>query len=863
MFCCCCFVVITASWCEWNESFVACVPLEFYRYLQALCAYVSSLLMPLGPHVLLDYEDTGSLLAEIAGRSSSSDAKAAAAGVDLRHSPRTMLHSPYISTSAGNKNKNSGQRVLKSSVSVTSSLRARDDRDVGLDEDDEDPTQQNPLGAPRSCRPNVYVHHFHTAMVKDKQEREISFYMRSATAKLASPLADARMEGLKDALETLLQLSNIAAIECRGASNSSSNRPSGGAATGAPAATPPIQGVQPAAQRRAAFDAPEKSSAAAAAGSTTAAGAPGSPRGVPMASHVGATGAAGASQLVEEERAFVPYNALQVEACASYVSCGGPTMTILPVPEKSVAGLAEAGGGGAAAGVGDVSAAGVDGAASASRSPLGSATAANSPTVGAPQPSSSIRGGGDPALPMLVGADAVAAGIAPGHVGLLVPGPAPPRRSPTWDLLQRALKSADYTSSVFHLILVPRRDTRVRMNMGMGVAVKLTTAEALSWNTLPLSSNNNTGGGGGAATPFFAPATPSLLQQLTAVTYEEQEHALRLLQGLALCVYHQRRCLADGCLLHYATEVLQCFVQHVDAAYQERRLRLLRSTRHRHHHHHHQLQRHPTMYASASTSSHPCGNETYPQLGAAAGKADDRQPQQQQQGGEQVVEDGPDAPVRLNDGLSRVVVALVHAVEAACHYNPPCMTRLVQAGGVKALLDVAYLPAVPVPIRATVLDAVSVLLQEVTPFRRAVAAASANVHYNPNAGGSNPLQPPNPCQDTELLPWMVDQAMYGCHTYTNTLLTNVSTAAAGAVRKSPYVMDRASASKFDGAVREWFSRTGLSHLVQAVLDLRRDDAPPITSKATLMKAVQRANQRRAKKLTALLQAIDGQRADVR
>lgn len=531
-------------------------------------------------------------------------------------------------------------------------------------------------GEPSQCNP--YVLHFEEVLAKETQQREISFYMRSAMGKLASPLAASRLEGLRDALEALLQISHMGAIE------SSNNR----------SVPPPVDNIV----------------------HNTLAGAQ------------------------EEEAAFVPYNAVQIEACATY--------DIVEINNSSSIGV--------------------------STQPVGNSTESSSGTV----------------LPTST--------------------QAPIQRSPTWDMFQGALGIGDYTSAIFHHILVPRQDTRVRMNMGMNVTVKLSAAEALVWTSLPMSSS--------AAQPNQTSCT-SLYQQITCVRYEEQELALRLIQGLALCAYHQRRNLADGCLLHYATEVLQCLVQHVEARYQERRLKEL---------HRQQRRRHGAAVSLSSrriksVKSSTMANQEDPEY---ATFLDLDHPKD---------DSDPSAPVRLDEGLTRVVLALIHAVEATCHYNPPCLTRLVQAGGVKALLDVAYLPSVPVSLRATVLDAMSVLLQEVTPFRRATAGGGG-VEL-----GDNTSSKPDPHNDAELLPWMVQQAM------------------SSTGRGGPFFMDRASASKFDSAVRDWFSRSGLSHLVPAVLDLRRDEATLMTSKATLMKTLQRSNQQRERKLTSLLKAIDGHR----
>ncbi|KAH9586336.1 hypothetical protein LSM04_006867 [Trypanosoma melophagium] len=133
-------------------------------------------------------------------------------------------------------------------------------------------------------------------------------------------------------------------------------------------------------------------------------------------------------------------------------------------------------------------------------------------------------------------------------------------------------------------------------------------------------------------------------------------------------------------------------------------------------------------------------------------------------------------------------------------------------------------------------------MQEVAPFRRAVAAGGGGAAC---AGGAN-----NNNSEDDLIHTMIQQTMTG----------SVSRQAA----PPPYLMDRASASKFDSAVREWFSQRGLSHVVSAVMELRDVRGTPIAagtmSKAEVTRIVQRASQLREKRLQALLQAVDGRRA---
>ncbi|KEG11723.1 hypothetical protein DQ04_02341080 [Trypanosoma grayi] len=360
--------------------------------------------------------------------------------------------------------------------------------------------------------------------------------------------------------------------------------------------------------------------------------------------------------------------------------------------------------------------------------------------------------------------------------------------SESWERTQRAFHGAHYTSAVFHCILVPRVTERSRYNPGGPVSMELSEEAALTWNTLCHSQPD-------------APSPPagkrkSLDVALTEVTYQEQELALRLLQGLSLVVYDQRRAIAEGLLIPYAIEVWQCCLQHVEALFRRRR-------------------RNAAMEGPSGTAS-----------GIATAAAAAPPP----------LEEGP---VQLVQGLETVVIASIDAVEAACHYNPLALTRIVQQGGVRALLDMGLCPYAPHDIRCGVFDTVSVLMQEVAPFRRAVAAGAAAASGAAGGGGG----------EDELIQTMIQQAMTGSFGRQEA--------------PPPYLMDRASASKFDSAVREWFSQQGLSHVVSAVLELRDVRGTPIAAgalpKADVTRIVQRASQLREKRLQALLQAVDGKR----
>lgn len=356
-------------------------------------------------------------------------------------------------------------------------------------------------------------------------------------------------------------------------------------------------------------------------------------------------------------------------------------------------------------------------------------------------------------------------------------GPSP--YSSTWEWFQEAfsapLWSSDYTSALFDKIIVPMTNTRISVDLGKRIEVQLSHEEARQWTPLPPPPDGTT------------PLTTSL----TAVRFEEQELALTIIQGVSLCMLDHRARFAEHCFLHYATEVLQCYLQHVTAKYLEGR----RKTK-----------QNPPLPGSAGSPS-------------------------------------------SDDGPLRVMVRLVHAVEAVCHYNPPCLHRLIQAGGVKALLDTLYSPLVPSVLRQAVLDSISVLLQEVLPCRDVGAER-----------GDEATTSVDPSTKEALLPWILQQGLEGA-----------SDGPSGAFR-----VDYPSAAKLGAAVQTWFRDNGLSHVLSAVIHLRQEDPLPLQrfweavesregeqgtplTVEHLLKMFQRTHQRWQEKLDAILQMIDGQR----
>ncbi|KAH8605019.1 hypothetical protein ERJ75_001661600 [Trypanosoma vivax] len=427
-------------------------------------------------------------------------------------------------------------------------------------------------------------------------------------------------------------------------------------------------------------------------------------------------------------------------------------------------------------------------------------------TVGSGEEAMASNGSGGSASAPHMPYDAIRSSVmATGRGNAQEDGPAANAKScqsELWNRVQRALRGAQYITSVFHCVLVPRLEGGGRpcYSSWGPLHVELSEEEALMWSTLrhaqPLSSMKAL---------FTCESSKEkrkpLNVALTEVTYHEQELALRLLQGLSLTVYDQRKEIARGRLIPFAIEVWQCCLQHIKALYSQHR-------------------RHATtnrVHKVANLSGTVSPNE----LGKAA-----------------VTTSENDSPVHLECGLETVVIATIDAVEALCHYNPLALTRIVQQNGVPSLLELGLLPYAPRDIRCAVFDTISVLMQEVAPFRCAVAAGAAGI-----AAAR--------VDEDKLMHTMVQNAM-----------SDTTNSKCGA--PLPYLMDRASASKFDSAVREWFSQHGLSHVVSAVMELRDVRGTPIAAstiqKNEAARIIQREGQLRERKLHALLEAVDGRRA---
>ncbi|CCW62187.1 unnamed protein product [Phytomonas sp. EM1] len=405
-----------------------------------------------------------------------------------------------------------------------------------------------------------------------------------------------------------------------------------------------------------------------------------------------------------------------------------------------------------------------------------------------------------------------------------------------WTHVQRALSTLNLTSALFHRILLPRTEVRARVGLRELVEVVLSEEEALRWTSI----GNSAHGGSGSS------SSSAITALLTEVSFEEQELALRLCQGMCLFLHYQRRCIAEGCLMHYAAEIFQCFLQHVEGIFQKQRRRLLR--RHQ-------------------------AREEEEERGARYFLPE-----------EATVPRTPGVFVEVNPAQVRVLIALIDAVEAACHYNPPALMRLVQTGCVKALLNLVYSPCVPVEIRASVLDTISVLLKEVAPFRIAVAVREGQRNDGSSASPpafNQPQQTPASTsaaavmpteREKSLLSVMIEQGASGepgralfDNYMGNALSHNQSGGHLNDTRQpsSSYYMDRATASRFDSAVREWFSHHGLSHTISGVMELRDFQAMTEAPRIEHDRTQRRAKQIQESKLMRLLQMIDGKRAEER
>ena len=377
-----------------------------------------------------------------------------------------------------------------------------------------------------------------------------------------------------------------------------------------------------------------------------------------------------------------------------------------------------------------------------------------------------------------------------------------------WNSIHNGLR-ANVTSSVFHMIF-PRRDLAMALCGPGGPPIpKLDPQSAIEWSTARMANSKA--------------ASSGVSGLVGEVTLMEQELALRLVQGLCVVVPVQKQYISDSPLLPLVSEVMGLCLQHVHA---------LRDAA--------AASRKPS---SAALKPPPTGEET-----AAASLVSSAAP--------------ISGPVVMDSALLSVLVAMVDAVEAACHYSPRVLAQVAQLGTVRHMLNLAACSAAPVDLRCAIFDTVSFLMQEVAPFRRAVvqpvsaataasptAAASASNNGIAAAGGaagtaggvSSPEQLPN------LVIAMLDETLVSA-------------------RKDPppFLMDRASASKFDSSVRDWFSLHKLTSLVPSLFHLRDVTGTAIpsgTAKHEIARYVQRSARQRERLFAEFLSSVDSRSVD--
>jgi hypothetical protein len=268
------------------------------------------------------------------------------------------------------------------------------------------------------------------------------------------------------------------------------------------------------------------------------------------------------------------------------------------------------------------------------------------------------------------------------------------------------------------------------------------------------------------------------------VSLLEQELAMRLLQGLCVVVPAQKHYLPDSPFMPLVSEVMGLCLQHV--------------------------------------------------LALAA-----RQKEQQSAAGSEAA----GGPVCVMDPAQvAVLVAMVDAVEAACHYSPRVITQVAQLGTIRHMLNLAACAATPFDLRCSIFNTVSFLMQEVAPFRRAVQAepreSTSGAGALAGGGGGQ--------HDGSGLPSLVSAML--------------DESLAGPRRDAPvFLMDRASASKLDSAVRDWFSHRRLTSVVPALFSLRDvtgTAAPSGTPKNEMARYMRRSARLRERLFTEFLAAVD-------
>eukprot|EP00744_Colponema_vietnamica_P021728 GILI01031088.1.p1 GENE.GILI01031088.1~~GILI01031088.1.p1 ORF type:complete len:247 (+),score=44.14 GILI01031088.1:45-743(+) len=174
--------------------------------------------------------------------------------------------------------------------------------------------------------------------------------------------------------------------------------------------------------------------------------------------------------------------------------------------------------------------------------------------------------------------------------------------------------------------------------------------------------------------------------------------------------------------------------------------------------------------------------------------------------------------ITMRPELLAMMCALIDAVEAACHYCSKALGSLVQFGGIKHLLTLACCPYTPSILRCAIFDSISLLMKETDPFRRAVLS-----------GGNN----------AEPLPAM--------------------TPAGDEAKATQFYMDRATASKFDSAVRSWLSANHLFACANSLLALRDVggvEVPTSVSRTEAQRIAHKANRQRERMFTEFITDVN-------
>lgn len=416
-----------------------------------------------------------------------------------------------------------------------------------------------------------------------------------------------------------------------------------------------------------------------------------------------------------------------------------------------------------------------------------------------------------------------------------------------WEQLQRAARS-NLPSAMFSRIF-PRASAFFAAQAAGGT-VELPQSAALAWRSnipiatlcanaarassaarVGLDNNNNSPGNRSpfqnlipnaslAGAPACVAAPPvSFFDSLKEVTLKEQALCLRVLQGLCLILPHQKHYVNESAFMSMVQETFSYAKQHIEALRQSAN-ELADDAG-------------ASSPVFASTMRSSIDDET---LGETVGSpAATVRPE----------------PVAMDPQQEAVLIALVDSVEAACHYNPRGLAQFVNSGAAKATLALALTPHTPIDLRCAILDVVSLLMQEVAPFRRAVLSNKLVVAPDLDPAASHPSTTAIPGEHEKELS-VVDQML-------NAVDGGAMRLTDDSAPLTRYLMDRASASKFDSLVRDMLSQRNLTRAIGLLIPLRNVKGQPIsasTPKSEVHRILQKANRQRQRQLETLLSVID-------